>query len=113
MRSVPFPDSNDSLICLYIFLNKNIFLYSTWCTQATSFLDVQSEKLAMNALRGSGSTLVVVAHRLSTIMDAKEIIVLKEGEIDDRGTHDELISMNGSYTEMWEKQQASITQSQS
>jgi len=51
-----------------------------------------------------GRTSIVVAHRLSTIMDSDEIIVLNGGEIVERGTHEELLEMKGEYDEMWKTQ---------
>ena len=53
---------------------------------------------ALDKLISAGKqTVVVIAHRLSTIRDANEIIVMQHGEIKERGTHDELLSMNGVY----------------
>jgi len=49
-------------------------------------------------------TTLVIAHRLSTVIGADEIIVLKRGEIAERGTHDALIAENGLYAQMWERQ---------
>lgn len=70
--------------------------------EATSALDTESEKLVQNALTNimKDRTTVVIAHRLSTIQHADEIVVLKKGEIVERGTHSELISMNGVYTRL-------------
>jgi ABC-type transport system involved in Fe-S cluster assembly fused permease/ATPase subunit len=51
-------------------------------------------------------TTVVIAHRLSTVTDADEIIVLENGEIKERGTHASLLSQNGLYATMWARQQA-------
>ena len=47
---------------------------------------------------------IVIAHRLSTASDADEILVLEQGQITERGTHDELLDRNGKYAEMWNKQ---------
>lgn len=67
--------------------------------EATSSLDTESEKLVQKALFNimKERTTVIIAHRLSTIQHADEIIVLKKGEIVERGTHSELISLNGVY----------------
>ena len=48
-----------------------------------------------------GKTLIVIAHRLSTVMDADKIFVIKDGRIDDAGTHAELLSHHGLYETMW------------
>jgi len=70
--------------------------------EATSSLDTESEKLVQKALFNvmKDRTTVVIAHRLSTIQHADEIIVLKKGEIVERGTHAKLISMDGVYTRL-------------
>lgn len=51
-----------------------------------------------------GRTVLIVAHRLSTVVHADEIIVLKEGEIIERGSHDNLLALNGFYCKMWTDQ---------
>ena len=74
--------------------------------EATSSLDTESEKLVQNALSNvmKDRTSVVIAHRLSTIQHADEIIVLKKGEIVERGTHDELVTLNGVYKRLQDMQ---------
>ena len=57
---------------------------------------------------GSGKTCVIVAHRLSTIQNANNIVVLKDGEIVEEGTHDHLISLDKVYAEMWKTQNSVI-----
>ena len=74
--------------------------------EATSSLDSQSEKAIQQALDrvAKNSTCVVIAHRLSTIINADQIIVLEHGKIVERGTHNELLSQNGLYAQMWNLQ---------
>ena len=67
--------------------------------EATSALDTESEQLVQEALERlmQNRTSIVIAHRLSTIQNSDTIIVMKEGEIVESGTHQELISKNGNY----------------
>lgn len=71
--------------------------------EATSSLDSNTEKSILSALDAAAKnhTTIAIAHRLSTISDADEIIVLKDGEITERGTHDSLLNINGLYSSMW------------
>ena len=70
--------------------------------EATSALDTESERLVQDALTNlmKNRTSIVIAHRLSTIRNADEIVVLKEGEIIERGTHDTLIGAGGLYSNL-------------
>ncbi|KAE8740122.1 ABC-transporter, subfamily B member 03 [Frankliniella occidentalis] len=74
--------------------------------EATSALDTQTERNIQAALHKvcADRTTVIVAHRLSTIIHADEIIVLKEGEIVERGRHEELITQESVYADMWQQQ---------
>ncbi len=68
--------------------------------EATSALDAQTEAKLMNAVRKRGITLILVAHRLSTVRDADEIIVFEKGRVVERGTHEELYVADGVYTSL-------------
>jgi len=76
--------------------------------EATSALDTRTEQGIKSALDkiAKDRTTVVIAHRLSTVTDADEIIVLDNGEIKERGTHASLLNQNGLYATMWARQQA-------
>lgn len=74
--------------------------------EATSALDTESEKLVQEALENlmKNRTTIVIAHRLSTIKNADEICVMHEGQIVERGKHDELLAMNGYYKKLHQMQ---------
>jgi len=74
--------------------------------EATSALDTTTEREIQTALDvvSKNRTTLVIAHRLSTVIGADEIIVLKSGEIAERGTHAALLEQNGLYASMWSRQ---------
>lgn len=75
--------------------------------EATSALDTHTEKEIQASLRevSKNRTTLVIAHRLSTVVDCDEIIVLEQGRIAERGRHGDLLAQGGRYAEMWRKQQ--------
>ncbi len=79
--------------------------------EATSALDVQTERAVELALEqlAEGRTTIVIAHRLSTVRGADQIIVLDHGEIVERGTHAELLALGGRYAEMVARDEAPVT----
>jgi len=76
--------------------------------EATSALDSANERAIQAELQNAArnKTALVIAHRLSTVVDAHQILVMEGGRIVERGTHAELMAMNGRYTQMWTLQQA-------
>lgn len=75
--------------------------------EATSALDTHTEKEIQNALYkvAENRTTLIIAHRLSTVIDADEILVLEKGQIVERGRHSKLLAQNGVYAGMWQRQQ--------
>lgn len=74
--------------------------------EATSALDTQTERNIQSALAKvcANKTTLIIAHRLSTIIHADEILVMKEGEIVERGRHEQLLNEGGMYSDMWNQQ---------
>ncbi|MGO4776132.1 metal ABC transporter permease, partial [Lysobacter sp. 2RAB21] len=83
--------------------NPSILIFD----EATSALDSKSERAIQDELDrlAVGRTTLVIAHRLSTVMDADQILVMDAGRILERGTHSQLLAMDGVYAQMWDLQQ--------
>ncbi|MEE4660893.1 MAG: ABC transporter ATP-binding protein/permease [Halieaceae bacterium] len=75
--------------------------------EATSSLDSQSERAILAALQeiSSGHTSLVIAHRLSTVVDADTILVLRDGALVEQGSHQALLQQQGAYADLWQAQQ--------
>jgi ATP-binding cassette, subfamily C, bacteriocin exporter len=75
--------------------------------EATSSLDSASEQFVQNTMlnfKDQGKTVLLIAHRLSTVVLADKIIILEKGKLIEEGTHTELLAQNGHYKAMWQKQ---------
>ncbi len=75
--------------------------------EATSSLDSEYESFVqatINTFKQQGKTIIVIAHRLSTVMDADKIVVLENGKLIEEGTHRQLYLKQGKYYKMWQKQ---------
>jgi ATP-binding cassette subfamily B protein len=79
--------------------------------EATSSLDSESEQFVQQTiqyLKNQGKTIIIIAHRLATVVDADQIVVLENGQVIEQGSHEELFSIKGRYFQMWEKQMPKI-----
>ena len=85
-----------------------------WRLDPCAALDSANERAIQTELRSAaqGKTALVIAHRLSTVVDAHEIVVLDGGCVVERGAHAELLVRNGRYAEMWRLQQSSDAQAE-
>ncbi len=78
--------------------------------EATSALDSETEQGILESLRamGQGRSVITIAHRLSTVVDADKIVVLEKGRVVEEGTHADLLAKNGRYAAMWQRQRADM-----
>lgn len=79
--------------------------------EATAFADPENEALVQRAFEklSKGKTVIMIAHRLTTIRNADRIFVLREGHVEESGTHDSLMAGGGLYAKMWQDYQTSIS----
>jgi ABC-type multidrug transport system fused ATPase/permease subunit len=79
--------------------------------EATSALDSESERLVKQAIQNlmKGRTVLIIAHRLSTVQAADQILVIEDGEVAERGTHDELNRLGGRYSALVSNQSLSLS----
>ena len=93
-----------------ILKNPRILLFD----EATSALDTRTEQEILASLRevSRGRTTVVIAHRLSTVIDSDEIVVLMAGKVAERGSHAALMARDGVYADMWRRQQEASDEAQ-
>jgi ATP-binding cassette, subfamily B, heavy metal transporter len=79
--------------------------------EATSALDSATEQAVQRSLRELGGvTTLVIAHRLATVVDADEILVLDKGRVVERGTHERLMARGGLYADLWGRQSAEMVE---
>ena len=79
--------------------------------EATAFADPENEALVQRAFEklSKGKTVIMIAHRLTTIRNADRIFVLREGHVEESGTHDSLVAGGGLYAKMWQDYQTSVS----
>ncbi len=80
--------------------------------EATSALDSETEQGILESLRsmGQGRSVITIAHRLSTVVDADKIVVLEQGHVVEEGTHADLLAHDGRYAAMWQRQRADMAE---
>ena len=74
--------------------------------EATSSLDTKTEKEIQDSINAisAGRTVLIIAHRLSTVVNADTIVVMENGNISEKGSHSTLLKLGGRYASMWERQ---------
>ena len=79
--------------------------------EATAFADPENEALVQRAFErlSKGKTVIMIAHRLTTIKNADRIFVLREGQVEENGTHDSLVANGRLYAKMWQDYQTSVS----
>ena len=102
-RSLSGGEKQRVAIARTLLKHPSIFLFD----EATSALDTHTEKEIQTSLRevSRSRTTLVIAHRLSTVIDADQILVLEHGRVVERGRHAQLLALGGLYASMWRRQQ--------
>lgn len=79
--------------------------------EATAFADPENEQLIQAALAKlmQGKTVIVIAHRLGTVKNSNQIIVMEKGRVAEAGTHNNLVEKNGVYAHMWQRYTQSLS----
>ena len=103
---VPFPAESGSGFARALLKDAPIILLD----EATASLDPENEVLIQRAIAKlvEGKTVIMIAHRLRTVVDADQILVLEDGRLVEQGTHDKLIAHKGLYEKLYRIQQESL-----
>lgn len=99
-----------SVVSAVLGLIPFVFIFFIILDEATAFADPENEYLVQKAFGelSKNKTVIMIAHRLTTVRNADKIYVLKDGEITESGTHDTLNASGGLYAKMWQDYQTSI-----
>ena len=92
------------LLAMAMVLSLTVTGFAIEDTATTREPEVMTEEATM-----AGKTVIMIAHRLSSVVDADSICVLKDGEITEKGTHKTLLEQNGLYAHMWEEYNKSVS----
>jgi ABC-type multidrug transport system fused ATPase/permease subunit len=109
-RGVTLSQGQRQLLCIAraILANPRLLILD----EATSNIDTRTERLVQQAIDAllNGRTAFVIAHRLSTIRNADQILVIERGQVAERGTHADLLALEGMYAALYQKQAQTMNQ---